>query len=285
MRDWKVHAGLLALTVITTLAAGAYYISDYDLFMDFPYRVLPGLLKGVPFSLPLLVILGSHEMAHYLNSRRHGVRATLPYFIPFPNIFGTLGAVIKIKSPILNRNALIDIGSSGPIMGFLFSVVACVAGLALSGPAAVTGPAEPGDFMLGPSLLYYALIQLFVDADISRQAIDLHPIAVAGWVGLFVTSINLMPVGQLDGGHVSYAFFGRWHRLVSRIFMVLLAFMGLFLFPGWLLWALLLLFIGTGHPPVEDPYAPLDTGRKLEGLASLIIFIITFPPVPIYIQM
>jgi len=270
--------------MLTTLGAGSF-ISDYNLFIDFPYRVLPGLWKGVPFSLPLLVILGSHEMAHYLNSRRHRVEATLPYFIPFPNIFGTLGAVIKIKSPIQNRNALIDIGSSGPIIGFMFSVAACIVGLSLSGPEAVSGPDAVDGLMLGPSLLYYALIHLLVDADVTRQAIELHPVAVAGWVGLFVTSINLMPVGQLDGGHVAYAFFGKWHRPVSRIFMVLLGLMGVFIFPGWLIWALLLLFIGTKHPPVEDPYAPLDVGRKLEGLASLIIFIITFPPVPIIIPM
>lgn len=282
MQNWQTHAGLFLLTVISTLVAGAY-IQDYDLLREFPRYVLPGLLKGVSFSFPLLVILGSHEMAHYVNSRRHKVEATLPYFIPFPNIFGTLGAVIKIKSPILNRNALIDIGSSGPLVGFLFAVVACAVGLSLSEPVARTELAQ-GEFSLGPSLLYYALIKLFVNADLSIQSVNLHPVAVAGWVGLFVTSINLMPVGQLDGGHIAYAFLGKRHLLVSRIFVVLLGLMGMTLFFGWLIWALLLLLIGTKHPPVMDPYAPLDAGRRLEGLASLIIFIITFPPVPVYMH-
>jgi len=283
MRGWKIHAGLLGLTIVTTLAAGAY-MQGYDLFRDFPSHVLPGLWQGVSFSIPLLVILGSHEMSHYVNSRKHGVDATLPYFIPFPNVFGTLGAVIKIKSPIMDRNALVDIGSSGPLVGFLFSVLACAAGLAMSD----TVPAHTlmdNEFTLGPSLLYYAMIRLFTGADLVTQSVDLHPVAVAGWVGLFVTSINLMPVGQLDGGHILYSFFGRRHKLISRIFIGVLTVMGVFLFPGWLIWALLLLFIGTEHPPVMDPYTPLSPGRRLAGIASLIVFIITFPPIPVHIQM
>jgi membrane-associated protease RseP (regulator of RpoE activity) len=283
MRGWRIHAGLLALTVVTTLAAGAY-MQGYDLFRDFPAYILPGLWKGVSFSIPLIVILGSHEMSHYINSRKHGVDATLPYFIPFPNVFGTLGAVIKIKSPIMDRNALVDIGSSGPLVGFMFSVLACAVGLALSSvvPEHELGP---GEFTLGPSLLYYAMIRIFTGADLVTHSVDLHPIAVAGWVGLFVTSINLMPVGQLDGGHISYAFFRRRHKLVSRLFVGVLTAMGIFLFPGWLIWAVLLLIIGTGHPPVMDPYTPLEPSRRLAGLASLIVFIITFPPIPIQINM
>jgi len=283
MRRYALHAALFFLTLLSTLFAGAYYIQDYDLLAEFPARVLPGLVKGAPFSIPLMIILGSHEFAHYINSRRHHVEATLPYFIPFPlNIFGTLGAVIKMKSPILDRVALIDIGASGPLVGFVLSVIFCVAGLSMSNSEAIK-PIASGEMSLGGSLLYVGLVKLFVHADLAKDAVNLHPIAVAGWVGLFVTSINLMPVGQLDGGHISYAFLGRRHRLVSRIFIGVLAVMGLF-FIGWLMWAVLLIIMGTKHPPVMDPRAPLDFKRKLAGAASLVIFIITFPPIPVIIQ-
>jgi len=282
IKGWRLHLLLFLATVISTLLAGAYYIQDYDIFAEFPKHLLPGLVKGIPFSLPLLIILGSHEFAHYINSRRHGVEATLPYFIPFPNLFGTLGAVIKMKSPIRDRGALIDIGASGPLTGFVLAVAACAIGLSLSGPDA-SQPLKDGDMLLGGSLLYVFLIDVFVRADLASHAVSLHPIAVAGWVGLFVTSINLMPVGQLDGGHIAYAFFGRWHKWISRAFILLMALMGL-IFPGWLLWAALLLVIGTKHPPVMDPYVPLDWKRRLAGIASLFVFIISFPPVPIYIR-
>lgn len=281
IKGWRLHLVLFLATVLSTLLAGAYYIQDYNPFREFPRYLLTGLVKGVPFSLPLLTILGAHEFAHYINSRRHGVEATLPFFIPFPNMFGTLGAVIKMKSGISDRGALIDIGASGPLVGFVLSVAACAVGLSLS-TASAARPLKEGDMMLGGSLLYIFLMEVFVKADLARQAVNLHPIAVAGWVGLFVTSINLMPVGQLDGGHIAYAFFAGRHRLVSRIFILLMALMGL-VFPGWLLWAALLLIIGTRHPPVMDQERPLDFRRRLAGAAALVVFIITFPPVPIYI--
>ena len=281
MRRYRLHLVLFCLTVLTTLFAGAYYIQEYDLFRDFPRYLLPGLAKGIPFSFPLLTILGAHEFAHYYNSRKYHVEATLPFFIPFPNLFGTLGAVIKMKSRIMDRTALIDIGASGPITGFILAVVACVVGLSMSHAVPIQ-PMKEGDTVLGGSLLYVFLTKLLVHADTATQTVKLNPVAVAGWVGLFVTSINLMPVGQLDGGHVAFAFLGRWHKKVSLAFIVILAAMGL-LFFGWLIWAALLMFIGTKHPPVVNPEAPVDWKRKLIGVASLVIFIITFPPVPVYI--
>ena len=282
MKGWRLNIALFLLTVLSTLIAGSYYIVDYDLFREFPKYFITGLVKGIPFSIPLLIILGAHEFAHYINSRRHGVEATLPFFIPFPNLFGTLGAVIKMKSRILDRRALIDIGASGPLTSFVLSVIACAVGLSLSQAEALR-PLKPGDTLLGGSLLYSYMLDTFVHADLTKVTVNLHPIAVAGWVGLFVTSINLMPVGQLDGGHVAYAFFGKWHRTISRVFILVLALMGL-IFPGWLMWAALLFFLlGTKHPPVEDPSLPLDFKRKFIGFASLVIFIVTFPPVPVYI--
>ena len=284
IRQYGLHAGLFFLTLVSTLFAGAYYIQDYDLLREFPRYVLPGLVKGAPFSLPLMLILASHELAHYRNSMRHHVDASLPYFIPFPlNLFGTLGAVIKMKSPIRDRDALIDIGASGPLVGFAFSVVVCVVGLSLSDATAVR-PIGHEEAALGGSILYLLMAKAIIGADLSHQAVNLHPIAVAGWVGLFVTSINLMPVGQLDGGHISYAFLGRYHRTVSRVFIFVLAVMG-YWFTGWLMWAALLIFIGTRHPPVIDPERPLDLKRKLAGAGSLVVFIITFTPMPVYINL
>lgn len=277
----RLHLALFLLTVLSTLFAGAYYIQDYDLLADFPSRLLPGLFMGVPFSLPLLIILGGHEFAHYFNSRRHHVDATLPYFIPFPNLFGTLGAVIKMKSRIRDRKALIDIGASGPLVGFVLAVAACAIGISMS-QVYPKMPPVVGETTLGGSMLYIAMIKGILGVDPSVVSIKLHPIAVAGWVGLFVTSINLMPVGQLDGGHISYAFLGRWHKVLSVCFIIVLSAMGL-VFTGWLIWAVLLIFIGTKHPPVMDPYSPIGTKRILIGIASLIVFIITFPPVPVSI--
>ena len=217
-----------------------------------------------------------------MNSRRHKVVATLPYFIPFPNLFGTLGAVIKMKSRIRDKSALIDIGASGPIVGFILSVVACSIGLSMSHIVPAHRPVS-GETVLGGSLLYNFLMSVFIKGDFRTHAVDLNPVAVAGWVGLFVTSINLMPVGQLDGGHVSYAFFPNRHRLISKIFVVALIAMG-FVFPGWFIWGFLLLFVlGTKHPPVENPYEPLDWKRRAIGIFSFLIFIATFTPVPIVI--
>ena len=277
----KLHLFLFILTVFSTLFAGAYFIQEYNLFGEFPHRILPGLVKGAPFALPLMAILGGHEMAHYVNSRRHKVVATLPYFIPFPNLFGTLGAVIKMKSRIRDKSALIDIGASGPVVGFLLSVIVCSIGLSMS-RALPAHPPAPGETILGGSLIYNFLMRIFIKGDLHSQAVDLSPVAVAGWVGFFVTSINLMPVGQLDGGHVAYAFFARRHRVISKIFVVILIAMG-YLFPGWFIWGVLLLFLGTKHPPVENPDEPLDAKRIAVGIFAFLIFIITFTPVPIVV--
>jgi membrane-associated protease RseP (regulator of RpoE activity) len=282
MRNIKIHLLLFVLTAFSTLIAGSYFIAEYNLLSEFPKHLLHGLAVGVPFAMPLMLILGGHEMAHYVNSRRHKVIATLPYFIPFPNLFGTLGAVIKMKSRIRDKSALIDIGASGPIVGFILSVAVCSIGLSMSHVVPAHAPA-PGKTVLGGSLLYNCLMSIFLKGDLHTHAVDLHPVAVAGWVGLFVTSINLMPVGQLDGGHVAYAFFPKRHRLISKIFIVALIVMGLG-FPGWLIWGMLLLFVlGTKHPPVENPNEPLDWKRRAIGILSFVIFIITFTPIPIII--
>jgi membrane-associated protease RseP (regulator of RpoE activity) len=240
------------------------------------------IFKGLPFSLSLLGILLVHEFSHYLMSRKHGVESSLPYFIPAPTLFGTLGAFITMRSRITTRNALMDIGSSGPIAGFLVSIVASVAGLYFSEVQVVNRPGEM--IVLGDSLLFLTLTKIVVGSVPAGSDIYLHPVAFAGWIGFFVTSLNLIPVGQLDGGHIAYAILGERHEKLSRVLIGVLVVLGLFMFEGWLVWAVLLFFLGAKHPPILLPDVPLDPRRKAVGMVSFIIFILTFIPVPVAIR-
>ncbi|HHL40473.1 MAG TPA: site-2 protease family protein [Deltaproteobacteria bacterium] len=269
---------LFLFTVATTVTAGAFYEGIN------PFAEPLGLVKGVPFSTALLLILGTHEMGHYLASKRHGVRATLPFFIPappFPPMIGTFGAVIKMKSPIMTRRALVDIGASGPLAGFVVAVLVLAAGLAVSD----VRPAEPqpGLFWLGSSILFDIMSGLIIGPVPEGHDIYLNSVAFAGWIGLFITSMNLLPIGQLDGGHIVYALLGGLHRTVSVATVAVLLVLGNFTWPGWIVWALLGVIIGVGHPPVLDGHRRLDARRKALGAASLIVFVLTFIPSPFYI--
>lgn len=264
---------LFFLTVITTTAAG----------MAMSYRGelnLNVLIGGLSFSVSLMLILGFHELAHYFISSRHRVDATLPYFIPFPSIIGTFGAFIRIKSPIQDRKSLLDIGISGPAASFILSVPVFIIGLKLS--RAYPVDELPVSVMrLGDSIIVWALTKL-VHFDLPKgYDILLHPMAFAGWIGFFVTSINLLPISQLDGGHILYALVGRRaHAIISRIIVLLLIPLG-FLWPGWLIWALLIvLFIRLDHPAPMEPFSQLDRKRKVLGVAAFVILIITFLPSP-----
>ena len=271
-----LHIFLFILTFASTLTVGALH-QGADLMAD------PRLIvKGLPFSLTLLGILLVHEFSHYFTSRKHGVDSSLPYFIPAPTLFGTLGAFITMKSRITTRNALMDIGSSGPIAGFLVSVVAAMIGLVLSNIQTVSSPGET--IILGDSLLFFLLTKLIIGSVPAGADVYLHPVAFAGWTGLFVTSLNLIPVGQLDGGHIAYAILGERHRMISRVLIGVLIILGVFLFAGWLVWAVLLFFLGSKHPPILYPGIPLDPARRAVGIIALIIFILTFIPVPVLIQ-
>ncbi|MDA8172118.1 MAG: site-2 protease family protein [Nitrospiraceae bacterium] len=269
-----VHIVLFVLTIFSTLAAGMIQKGINPLAEPWKFYA------GVPFSATLIIILLSHELSHYFTSRWHKTIATLPYFIPAPTLIGTFGAVIRMKSPIMSRRALIDIGASGPIMGFLFSMVACVVGLHLS--TVIRGPHPAGGaagVTLGDSIIFY-LLSRFIVGNTSGAELLLHPIAFAGWIGLFVTFLNLLPVGQLDGGHVAFAFFGRVHKVVSGMIVALLAVLGIFFWKGWLVWAALMLILGLRHPPVYYWETPLDPARRYVGAAVLLIFILTFVPTP-----
>ncbi|NOX97485.1 MAG: site-2 protease family protein [Nitrospirae bacterium] len=261
---------LFLITIITTLFVGTLRRGGN------PLQDLSSLRLGMPFSFTLMSILLVHELAHYFTSRRHKVKTSLPYFIPAPTFLGTFGAVIRMKSPMPNRNALLDVGISGPLAGFVLSLVAIVIGLNLSPVIGVTPQKTLG---LGSSLLFSLMAHLAKGSLPAGYSIALHPIAFAGWIGFLITSINLLPAGQLDGGHIAYALLGRKHSLVARF--VFFAMLGLSLFwIGWFIWAILIFFMGEKHPPPLDDITPIDKKRKVLALIALLIFILTFIPTP-----
>ena len=268
---------LFILTVFTTIIAGALQ-KGVNPFQE-PLR----LVEGIPFSLTLLTILLTHELGHFFASRAHGVQASLPYFIPAPPPFlaGTFGAVIKTRSPIMDKRALLDIGAIGPLAGFLTAIVATIIGLSFS--TIITIPEEKEVLGLGSSLIF-SLLSYFVIGPVPEgQDILLHPIAFAGWIGFFITSLNLLPIGQLDGGHIVYAVFGIWHRLISIIMILILTVFGIFTWQGWLFWAILVTLLGIKHPSLMDGQIALDRRRKIIGWLSLAVFVLTFIPLPITI--
>ncbi len=265
-----LHIVLFIMTALTTLTAGAIQ-KGVDPLKE-PFRIY----QGLPFSAALMVILLSHELSHFFTSKRNHTVATLPYFIPAPTLIGTFGAVIRMKSPILSRSALIEIGASGPLVGFAFSIVASVVGLLNSTVVRSSGAI----LSLGDSLIFSGLSRLIVGPVPKGYDVMLHPIAFAGWIGLFVTSLNLLPVGQLDGGHIAFAFLGRKHYYISAGIVATLAVIGLVFWEGWLIWAALLIILGLKHPPVYEWEVPLDGKRRTMGILALVIFVLTFIPRP-----
>lgn len=238
----------------------------------------PALLAdGLPFSLTLLVILLAHEFGHYLTARYYHVDASLPYFLPAPTLIGTLGAFIRIRSAILSKRILFDIGVAGPIAGFVTLLAPLATGVALS--RVVPGVVQRGELVLGTPLLL-RLFEMVQFPGVPTGDISLHPVARAAWVGLLATALNLLPIGQLDGGHIVYAFLGDKTKYLSRILVAALIPMGIFLAYSWLVWAVLLFFFGMRHPSIVDR-RPVGRVRGWLAFASLIIFILTFTPVPI----
>jgi len=271
-----LHVLLFILTFITTLLAGAMLNGVT------PWESPEKIYLGLPFSLTLLLILLTHELSHYFMSRRHNVSVTLPYFIPAPSLIGTFGAIIKMKPPIYDRRALIDIGASGPIGGFIVAVIAVVVGLKLSGVVPVEEIQQvEGRLSLGGSILFNLLTSLVLDIEPEKFDVLLHPVAFAGWIGLLVTSLNLLPIGQLDGGHISYALFVENPERIAKLTIPVLLLLGIVFWEGWLIWALLMTVMGYRHPPVVYPMIELDKKRKRIGWFALFIFVITFTPMPV----
>lgn len=296
---YGLHLLLFLLTLVTTIGCGATVFGDprtlYGLFwlfaragLDHYYRLagragpeLAVLLStGACFAVPFLFILASHEFGHYFMARRHRVSATLPFFLPVPLGIGTVGAMIALRSPMVHRRTVFDIGVAGPLAGLLLALPIFVYGIHLSSVESLTD--HPGQifFQEGKSLLYLGLLWLMKGPIPEGHDILLHPYAWAGWFGLFVTALNLIPVGQLDGGHVVYAMFGKGHRVVARVCFAIL--LGLtFVWHGYVLFSALLLFlVKLDHPPAVDDRIRLDRSRYLIGCVVLVIFVLIFVPLP-----
>jgi membrane-associated protease RseP (regulator of RpoE activity) len=270
-----VNAILLLLTALTTTIGGALQ-EGVDPFVQ------PALLvRGLPYAATLMAILLAHEAGHFLMCVRYGVSASLPYFLPgppFPPLPGTFGAFIRIRGRFPDRRALFDVAAAGPWAGFAVALSATVVGLAHS----TVLPAPPTDastIVLGDSLIMTLLTRVVLGADPST--VLLSPIAYAGWFGFLVTALNLIPVGQLDGGHVLYATVGRSLRFLSAILVAFLVWLGFTGWPGWLLWgAITIALLGLGHPPTEDDRQPLGWPRQLASAATFVIFVLTFVAEP-----
>lgn len=303
-RLW-LHVGLLLLTIITALGAGAELSSTYPRGLSLlPFEfvldsaaylfygqgatvvreVLPQFLAdmrtGVPYAAALLFILLAHEMGHYIAARRYGIDATLPFLLPAPLFFGTFGAVIRMRSPIVHRRALFDVGIAGPIAGLVASFIVCFIGLRLSSYVPVEQ--SVGDvFVLGSSTVFDAITGLALGPAGPDEILALHSVAIAGWFGLFLTFLNMLPLGQLDGGHIWYALVGSKQRSVGVVAFALLMGMGV-VFLGWMVLALLvLLVVRIGHPPVIDESVGLGPGRRILGVVMIALFALLFIIEPI----
>ncbi|MBM4040102.1 MAG: site-2 protease family protein [Planctomycetes bacterium] len=300
--NWPLHALLLAATVLTTLVAGAGWRFDSFLeafagsllgapgSMPLPELMAALVAEGGQFSLAILLILGSHECGHYLMARRYGMLVTPPFFLPAPiPPIGTFGAVIRLRSPMLHRRALLDVGLAGPLAGlavalpFLIYGILHTKGTYPEAFAVVKDWQQGGSVVFGDSLLTWGLTRLLLGVPPAGHAVDWlsHPFAWAGWIGLLVTALNLVPVGQLDGGHVAYALVGRRQRHVALFFLgVLIALSGKW--RGWLFWAVIMaLLVRVAHPPVVIEGVPLGMGRKILGWAAAAIFLLVFMPAPV----
>jgi membrane-associated protease RseP (regulator of RpoE activity) len=262
----RLNVILLLLTCVSTFYAG--------------YLPAERFSDGLWYCGGIIAILFFHEMGHYLMCVRHGVRATLPFFIPFPlSPFGTLGAVIRMDSRMPNRRVLFDIGVAGPLAGLAVTIPAIYFGLKMS---QIGIPPEAGTISLGESLLFKWISLLAIGPVPEGHDTLLHPLAFAGWAGLFVTALNLLPIGQLDGGHILYALMGERSDSIYRVAIGLFALLCIVLYNGWFLLVILLLWFGYRHPPTVEHFTPLDSKRRLIAYFTLMIFLLSFTPIPFY---
>ena len=294
-RYW-LHGLLLLATIFTTLVVGsrmqfnfehnqpAFSLSDDGFFpMSRTFKQPSRLLLGAPFASALMLILLAHELGHYLCCRYYGVYATLPYFIPAPTLFGTLGAFIRIRSPIRSRPALFDIGIAGPIAGFIMATGVLFLALPLS--KVLPPGASDSDIELGYPLIFRLALYLLPVAEFkvhsnALQVICFHPTAIAAWVGMFATALNLLPGGQLDGGHIVFSMAPRAHRLISRLSILALIPMAFYFWAGWLIWAVLLRISGMRHPVVAE-WPKVRGSRRWLALFAFLMLVLTFSPAPV----
>jgi hypothetical protein len=297
-RRYWLHALLLVATIFTTMVTGArmeynflhnlpaFYTADNSLpFFPVTWALhSSNLLLGIPFSFALMLILLAHEMGHFLYCVRYRVSATLPFFIPFPMLFGTLGAFIRIRSPIRSRPMLFDIGIAGPIAGFAVAVPVLLLSLGLSKPMPTR---LVPDLQLGYPLIFdlaHYIVRTVAPASgiasLPLQHVLLHPVAIAAWVGMLATSLNLLPGGQLDGGHIVFSLSPRAHQWVSRLTVLALIPMAFYLWAGWLIWAVLLRISGMRHPQVAE-WPGVTGGRRWLAGFALLMLILTLMPAPV----
>jgi membrane-associated protease RseP (regulator of RpoE activity) len=283
-RYW-LHALLFLATLLTTTAVGA--AMQYDFARNVPFNETHSwelfklflhnpvlLLGGLPFSLTLMAILTAHEFGHYFAALAHGVDSSLPYFLPSP-FLGTFGAFIRVRSPIFSKRVLFDIGVSGPLAGFILILPSLAIGLSFS--KVIPGIAHQGDVQFGVTTLQWLLTHAIFPG-LKVDDVCLHPIARAAWIGMFMTAMNLLPVGQLDGGHILYSFFPRRHKVVSMLLCVAMLSLGFF-WPGWAFWGALLLLIGRRHPSIYDA-GDLAPGRRQLGWVAVAVFLLCFTYAP-----
>ena len=280
-----VNLVLFILTIFSTMFIGALIDGDVQ---DLNELAGFGLLRGLPYTLSVMLILGSHELGHYFAARYHKISVTLPYFIPFPfGLFGTFGAFIQLREPMRNRRQLFDIGISGPLMGLVFAIPIIIIGIATAkiGPLPTVEECRAGgecSYALEGNSLFYGSIKYVIHGkwlpdDV--QDMQLNQLAYAGWTGLFVTGLNLIPVGQLDGGHILYTLFGKQARVVyypALMGMVILAIIN----QAWILWVILLFFLGRHYAVPMNDITPLDNRRRILGYVMLVVFVLVYTPNP-----
>ncbi|ABL64563.1 peptidase M50 [Chlorobium phaeobacteroides DSM 266] len=328
-QNYPLHIALFLLTALCTLWAGSFW-SGHPVRLDNVNLFFFDLFRGLPYAASLLLFLSVHEFGHFFTALHYRMRATLPYYIPVPPLpfllsLGTMGAVIKIKDRIPNTNALFDTGVSGPLSGFIVSLGLLLFGFYHLPPASwiftvhpeyiasggIPNPAPEGTLTLGKNLLWIVLEQVIAPKNLPPMTEMYHyPFLFTGWLGCFVTALNLIPVGQLDGGHVTYAMFGKQgYKKTAKTFMFIIGILGFpslleltfslilpaqtiripgellqWSWPGWMLWFLILSrFIGTDHPPTSHDCS-LSASRRAIGWVAIVIFIITFVPVPFGVQ-
>ena len=279
---------LFLLTLLSTTAVGARLAFNFDqnrptyiddLWMAITSVADPSsLVAGLPFSITLLTILLAHEMGHYFTCRYYGIDASLPYFLPAPTLIGTFGAFIRIRSAIPYKRQLYDVGIAGPLAGFLFIIPALAIGIAYS--KIIPGIGVQGDFVFGtPGVM--RVLEAWIMPGVPPADILVHPIGRAAWAGVLATALNLMPMGQLDGGHILYSFVGERHKILTRLFVLALLPLGYFSDTwSWFFWAALIFFFGMRHPRLYDT-TPLGRGRVQLAVLALVIFILSFSPVPV----
>jgi membrane-associated protease RseP (regulator of RpoE activity) len=288
-RYW-LHLLLLLATFWTATAVGARLAYNFhhnrpslledDILGLFPmFFDSTWLPQGLLYSIALLTILMAHEMGHYLTCRYYGIQASLPYFLPAPTLIGTLGAFIRIRSAIFSRRQLFDIGVAGPLAGFAVLLPLLAVGVAYS--KVIPGLSEQSDFFYDSPLILRAL-EWALFPGVPSTDIQLHPVARAAWAGLLATALNLLPIGQLDGGHILYSLVGPYHRILTRVFIAALIPLGLFYSPSWLVWALLLAIFARRHPRIYDE-TPIGRGRTRLGLLAFAILVLSFSAAPIWI--